>query len=486
MLLFYRLGQNFIVYIGANALYKGLLFLLVPIYVQYLGPENYGILSVVSSVVGILFVIFSISLSDAMVRFYFDYRDYPERLREFWGTLLTFIFLVSVALSLLLLFLGEKFLRLFLGGISFFPYMVLGLIATIFQPTFLAILAIFQAKGDAKLHSIFFLGQLVVHFIGIVISLEYAGLGAEGPLLSYLCVSVMFFILGLWFVRREIKCCLVPKYISLALRFSLPLVPQALSGRISKITGLLFLNKVAGLSSAGIYHVGYNIGFMMALFTEAINRAYIPTALEVLESNQTGGFENLKEVGMLLVVFYCFVATFISFFSPEFIWIIASNEYYSGYVVIPYIAFYFALIGISQIFINIFLFEKNKTNIIALGAAVGFVLVIGLCWVLVPSFGMKGAAIASLASQFVVTAFLAAAGIRHEKILWDYQKILIIVLVCFAMSLQMAGFQRADQVILSLIKLSSFLALFLIVNCFVWRDAFYFIKKGQMILKKVT
>ena len=49
-----RLGASAVVYMIANALPRGIGFLLLPLYTRFLPPEHYGIISVVTAITGVL------------------------------------------------------------------------------------------------------------------------------------------------------------------------------------------------------------------------------------------------------------------------------------------------------------------------------------------------------------------------------------------------------------------------------------------------
>jgi hypothetical protein len=154
-----RVGGRSLIYTATSALQKGAMFLLLPLYTRYLTPGDYGIVAVVTAVNSLLGVFFTFSLHGAMTRFYFEYRDEPEKLKEFWGTQLTTVLLISVISTGALFLFGERLARHFLGGIPFWPFLALGLLIAFFQPTFTIFLALLQTKEQAARYSIFSLAQ---------------------------------------------------------------------------------------------------------------------------------------------------------------------------------------------------------------------------------------------------------------------------------------------------------------------------------------
>ncbi len=94
-----KLGRGSFFYTASNILQRGISFFLLPLYTHYLTPQDYGILAVVMTLNGFLAILFTWSLPAAVGRFYFDFRDQPELLKEFWGTVVMTILVLSLLSS---------------------------------------------------------------------------------------------------------------------------------------------------------------------------------------------------------------------------------------------------------------------------------------------------------------------------------------------------------------------------------------------------
>src|SRR5262245_47825615 len=84
-----RLGRGSAVYAVCGGLNLAIGFLLLPIYTHLLTADQYGAVTVVLVVASFLGVLFAMALSAAVMRFYHEYRDRPDELGAFLGTLLT-------------------------------------------------------------------------------------------------------------------------------------------------------------------------------------------------------------------------------------------------------------------------------------------------------------------------------------------------------------------------------------------------------------
>jgi O-antigen/teichoic acid export membrane protein len=116
------LGTNSAIYAATTLVQKGAAFLLMPLYTLYLEPAAFGVIAIVTAVNGFLTIAFTLGLTGAVTRFYFEYQEQPEQLAEFWGSVLTLVIVMSTLLAGALLLIGEHLLRPVLGGVPFWPY----------------------------------------------------------------------------------------------------------------------------------------------------------------------------------------------------------------------------------------------------------------------------------------------------------------------------------------------------------------------------
>ncbi|MDD4940271.1 MAG: oligosaccharide flippase family protein, partial [Candidatus Omnitrophica bacterium] len=112
-----RLGKNSTIYTFSNVVTKAINFLLLPLYTRFLSPHDYGIFAVVSSIGVFLSIFLLLALDGAMCRFYFEYRNEPEKLKEFWGTIICVISILCFTIGGMFLLFGEVLLKPFIGTI---------------------------------------------------------------------------------------------------------------------------------------------------------------------------------------------------------------------------------------------------------------------------------------------------------------------------------------------------------------------------------
>lgn len=478
-----RVGKNSLIYTTISVIQKAINFLLLPLYTYYLSPSDYGTLAIVTGINSFLGVFVTFSLHSAMNRYYFEYRHDPEKLKHFWGTCLTFVLINSIVYSLFLLWTGKYLLQPFIEGISFFPYVTLGLIAIMFQPVTTIFLATLQTREQSKKYGIISLSQFLLNLLLIVSFVVFLGWGVVGPLSAMVITSFLFFIVSLYLFRKDIKFGIDKKYLKEALRYSFPIIPHSLAAVTTSIADKILVNSLLSTTLAGIYSIGFLMGSVVNLITIGVNRAYIPVFMDILKKDDTDGIDNLKQSGLLIIVLYCLFASGISLFSKEIIMLFTTEIYYQSYIVVSYISFSCVISGVYFFFVNILFFMKSKTKFIPITTILGALLNIFLNLLMIPKFGIKGAAFATLSSQIIVTIIVGLIGRQFERVKWNYIKISIVILISGSISILTTNFEYTNLWAFLGIKIIIFLLIFFILNIIAWGNVFFLFERGVELLK---
>jgi len=482
MSLIQRLGKSSVIYTITTILQNGIAFFLLPLYTRYLTPNDYGILAVVSSINGFLTIFLMLSLHGAMTRFYFDYRFEPEKLKAFWGTILTFILIFSMGAGGLLILFGQILFKPVIGEIPFCPFVVLGIGAVMFQPFFTIYLSLLQTREEAGKYAILSFSQFMINLALVITLVVFIGWGAEGPLTATLITAVLFFITSIYALRKDVVFGMNKLYLKEALRYSLPLVPHSLASQISNATGKLFLNYLVNTGAAGLYNIGFMFGSIIGVVSDGINKAYVPISMGILSTNRREELDHLKNIVLFLVVMYCLLGTVISLFSKEAIFILTTEAFYKSYIIVPFLAFYFVLGGIYYILVNILFFVKRATKFVAIGTGLGAISNILLSWVLIPRYGLFGAAASTMLAQVMGTLFIGFIGRAFEVIHWEYKKFVFIFILSAMFSFFFITLKDLSPWSFIGIKTLAFCVLFFLLNFVAWRDPFFLITHGKKLI----
>lgn len=338
------------------------------------------------------------------------------------------------------------------------------------QPFFQTLLAVLQVKEQPGRYAFFSVLQFLLN-LGLILLLV-VGLGwhAEGPLMAALLTAVVFFGVTIYGLRRDAVVDLDRGALSRSLAYSLPIIPHALAGQIQAIADKLLINNLISTASAGIYNVGYLFGSIMMIVTESINRAYVPVAMRALKGNAEAELRELQRAGLMLVAGYALLALLLSLFAPEIIALVTARAFHDGHVVVPYIAFGGVANGIYLLLVNVLFFAPNATRLIPLGTLVGAGSNVVFNLLLIPHWGMSGAAVAALASQSLTAVFIGWIARRHEPLPWDYTRMAGVVGVCFAVALVVAHSAFDGWFVALAVKLAAFVVAVATVGLIAWGE----------------
>ena len=112
---------NSMVYSVSGVLLKCFSFFLLPLYSFYLTTEDYGITSIVASFIGTMTYIVSLSLYSAVERFFVDYKEKPELLKRFYGTVASFTFLSGIVFFIIVTVFKSYVSKKLFSGFSYYP-----------------------------------------------------------------------------------------------------------------------------------------------------------------------------------------------------------------------------------------------------------------------------------------------------------------------------------------------------------------------------
>jgi len=196
----------------------------------------------------------------------------------------------------------------------------------------------------------------------------------------------------------------------------------------------LFLTNIKGLSTAGIYTVGYQFGSIMYLIIFSINLSWSPFFLKTA----TDLGEEAKLIFAKLATYYifiiCLLGLILSTFSEEFVKIFTTKDYYSASAIVPIYVNNYVINGMYFMVSTTFFYIKRAVKYLSIISIVSAVLNLILNVVFIPGFGITGAAWARFsASLFLfITAYIVSQKVYY--IPFEYLRVLKIIGVTIGLS----------------------------------------------------
>lgn len=373
------------------------------LYTSFMQPDNYGLVQVVLSIAAVLMPFLAFGVPNTLVKFYSSFRtEKEEEGFLFLMLLLPLLFIVPIAL------------------ISYVSYESIGALLANKNPRVqhyvwhifiigmaMAYFEVFYALARVRMKSVFgnFLKELFCR-LGQTILLV---------LLFVDWIEINFFInalVGLYLVRM-----LIMKLYAYKLR--MPKIAFSFPGNwwdIIKYSGLIILggstaivllevdkvmlNNFMDLENVAFYAVAGFIATTIAVPSRAMHQITYPLTAEYLNKNDRSSLKQLYQKSSLTLFIIAGLLFLLIILNIEDVYLLLPKEYAGGFMIVFWIGLakvYDALLGNN----NAILYNSDYYRSILFFGVLLALLAIGFNLWLIPSFGIKGAAIASFSAFFI-------------------------------------------------------------------------------------
>lgn len=384
---FLKHGGNYLI---ASVATSALAFISIPIYTRLLSPEDYGIVSIFTGIVGLLGSILSFSADRSVSRYFFDQKNEID-FKRFVGTSSLLAMAFFIINSLLLVLFADEFGNL-VGLNKMVVYLIIPMsIVNIIGLTFE------QIYGPLKRSKEIALSSVVRVFLGFAISVALIFIFKSdkfyGQILGQIAAGICIVFFWIKLIKPYFKWSFDTSYIKYIFMYSVPLIPYALSGVLIEQFGKVAIGGSQGMSEAGFYNLALAVSSIVSIVITVTHQAWNPYYFEYMNSKNYAQLDNdFVKIFKITIL----VAFGVAAFGKEIGLILAKKEFSGSLYLIPvftigyvfyqlsyaylrnfgysrstqYMTITVLVSGISNVMLNIFLIK----SFVELGAAISFVL----------------------------------------------------------------------------------------------------------------
>ena len=396
-----QLTRQTLVYGAGNVLTRLVTFLLLPIFTNVLTPREYGLTTLLYVFLGFMNIIYHYGLDAAFMRYYNEADDSDAR-QSLFSTALWLSLGTSCVLSFLILSGSSGLASLLLGNGQYGHLLQLAAGILLFDAVSHVPFSLLRLKGRATFFvSIKLLN--VVTTLGMNIYLVVIkGMGLDGIFLSVAAASAVTTLSVLAASGESLQLTFNRTSVNSLLRFGFPFLPAGLASITMESIDRYILSGLTDTATVGIYTAGYKLGIFMLLITTAFQYAWQPFFLKAGNNSESKAL--FARVFNYFMVITFFVWTLLTLFISEIFQLnvagvsLIGPAFVEAQSIVPIILLAYVFQGAYLNFLpGIYFKEKTKyiAAITGLGAAVNIVV----NFTLIPSFGMTGAAYATLAGH---------------------------------------------------------------------------------------
>ncbi len=401
------LFTNVAIYGFGNAATSAISFLLLPIYVRYLSPEDYGVIALLLTVEVAAKILFRWGVDASFMRFYYECRDERDKQR-LASTLFLALLAVNGALTAAALiaapWLGQRLfdttrytlpLRLvlvstFIGGFYFLPFHILRI----------------QGRS-AKFMALTFSGQAATLGMKLLMVVGL-GMGVLGVALADLIVAIGLTAAIVPLYAPLIRPLFSREILRESLRFGLPRLPHGLAHQVIAVFDRYLLSTFVTLRDVGIYSVGASFALGLKLFLSAFENAWAPFYFATMK--EPDAKTTLSRITTYAWGVLVLLAAGLTAVADDVVRLMTTPDFYGAAKVVPWI-------GAGVVFQGIYLLTSiglnitKQTKYYPIATGVAAIASVGANLVLIPRFGVMGAA----CSNTLAYAVLAATAMRFSQ-----------------------------------------------------------------------
>lgn len=398
-----RLASDTLIYGLGSVANQAVAFLLLPLYTRYLTPADYGTLALIGAAGNVLAMAAALGIHSGLTRIFFTYAEVEDR-QAVVATALLFGVASCVLVMAPLWVFADAIAPLLLEGPDRVFLTRLAVVTYGLSALSSIALGILQIHQRARAFVICSLAGLLTSMGLNVYFVAVAGRGVAGVLEGQLLGITMQLGLALFASLPVLRPRFRREPLRRMLAFCLPLLPTNASAWILGLADRYALKEFGSFADVGLYALGYRFGSVYeTLFMSPFSLAWSPYLFSILDD------ANHREICARVLEYYVVIGgtliLLLGLFGEDVIRLIADPSFFGAGQVIFWVGLGFLLRGST--FITVAgIHVRQKTHLSAYAFGFGVLLNLLLLYVLVPRFGMMGAAFAVLITYGTVSFLL--------------------------------------------------------------------------------
>jgi len=412
---------------------KAVSFVLLPLYTFYFAPADLGSFNIAQSLWMFVILFYLYGLETSFIKLFIDGKDDNEKKTIYSTTLILILFTSLIFSAVLYLASG------FLTDLIHYENREQGLLMMKIFPLVLFTDALFRfpllllrAELKAKQYLVLTLLSLFVNVSLNIILIAIYKFGVEAIFYSYIASVIVTFIAGFWVTRKHFAFSFSSAAAKRLAAYGNKFLYIGVFILLIDVSDRFFLKYFFGEETVGIYSANYRLASVMALLISAFRFSWTPYFLN-LEKNSdnkriiSGIFTYLVFAGFLLFLFFAFFTEPIVKLSfGKFS--ILDPRYQGGLVIVPIVLLAYLFSGIYSA-LSVAPFYADKTGELFTVSLLGILMNAILNIILIPLYGMKGAAVSTAATYLFMLILLYIRMRKIYKIDFEIKKLFAIVIL---------------------------------------------------------
>jgi len=423
-----RLLKDTAIYGAGDLLFRFVSFAVFPIYANVFSVEQYGVMALISTTAGLISILLSLGMNNAIQRYYWD-PDMPEEQRPVLVTtgfaiLVLWSFLVTALLLFSLYPFRDTFdqrydiewLFLALALAANLPSLIvsycLDVLRLHFSPWWFSALAALRSLSAVALSLI------------LVVALKQGLLGVfVGQALAF----TLAMPLGLWLIRKELMWRFDLRLAREIVLFGYPFIFVGLAYWVFTSMDRWMLGELSDITNVGLYSIAYSFASILTFVTAAFAQAWSPFAIKLYAEDP----DYRDKIGRLFSYWFfalALIGLVISLFAYEVLRVTTPESYWSAATTLSVLAMGLVLLGTTQ-FTALGISLEKKSNLLSVAAWIAAIVNFLLNLVLIPIWGALGSGAATFAAYAILTGLYLYWAQKLHSLPLETKKLLFSLLI---------------------------------------------------------
>jgi O-antigen/teichoic acid export membrane protein len=427
-----RLGRHSAVYGLGGLVSRILATLLLPLYTHYLPPGSYGRVEIVTAATAVLAIVLQMGISSAFFRFYFDAKEPAEKLTvirtSFWFTMA----MSTVGLALGLIF-ADPIGRVL--GLGHDPTLVraaaVGLWA---QTNYQQLTALFRVEERSTQYAMASVANVLITVASMVLFVAVFHWGAVGLVVGNFTGTLVVYAVLLAYRNEQLGLEFDRGLFRKMQTFGMPLVPSALALWTINFVDREFIVHYKNATEVGVYSAAVKIAAVITFVMVAFRTAWPAFAYSIEDDRDAK--RTYSFVLTYLLTLTSWVALALGALAPWLVQLLTDPRYQRAEKGVALLAFAGAVYA-GYVVLAIGSGRARKTQLNWVVTGVGAAVNVGLNIVLVPKYGMVGAAVATAAAYVALFIGMTLYAQRVYPVQYQWRR--VVTCVAAAVTLTVAA-----------------------------------------------
>lgn len=452
-----KLFNHFTVYLLGVLIIQSSRIVLIPIYTRYLETYEYGLLEFINRNLQIIKILFTAGFGAATMSYYCSGTE--EGKNKVISTAMISMVAIGIVAFICYQYFIEDISVLFFDNNKYLGIFRRAGILIITDLMAIVPLTYIRANMKSTHFILFSIGNFLAIITINIIMVVILGYKVDGIILGLIISGVIYSIalsiyaisyVGLNYDWRIFK--------KLAL-FGAPFIPGSIMLFVINNGDRYFIQQMLGSSNLGLYSFGYALANLaMLLIIDPFMQIWGPYMFKIDQNSKDR--REFGRIFLYVITAYCFVSLGISIFSKDIIMIIGTYKYYDAYNIVPLICFA-NIFWIMLLFFDSGFYIKKVTKYKPLIMGIGCIVAVVSYPVMIPLYGINGAAYATIITFFVFAVFTRVISNKIYAVPYPFIKSGKIIGIGLALYFAQLNFET-DNILIALIVKVAVLSIYVL------------------------